>query len=319
MPLVHERGPAILEPALLLELGPREDEVLERAVRLDQDQRGRRLVDLAALDADGAVLDHVDPADAVRACALVQVGDEVDEAELDAVERDREALGKADEHFRWLGRVVRRAREHVRVLRRSRPRVLEDPRFDRAAEQVRVDRVRRRRSLRDRDAAGERVGDLVLPRPDAVAERRDHAHARVVGAERDLEAELVVPLARAAVDDGVGADLERDGGDRLGDHRARERGDERVLALVERVGLQRLRHLFVRELLAQLGDDDVVGARRTGTGEGRLQLDVLADVDEHGHDLVEPVVLLEPGDGAARVEAAREGEDCSCHAAPSME
>ena len=37
---------------------------------------------------------------------------------------------------------------------------------------------------------------------------------------------------------------------------------------------------------------------------------VLADVDEHGDDLVEAVVLLQPGDGAARVEpaASRRGQ-----------
>ena len=220
--------------------------------------------------------------------------------------------------LRGLRRLVRRAREHVGVFRRSRPRVFEDSRFDRAAEEVRVDRVRRGRGLRDRDAAGERVGDLVLARPDAVAERRDHAHAGVVGAERDLEAQLVVALAGAAVDNRVGAQVERHRRDRLGNHRPRERRDERILALVERIGLERLRHLLVRELLAELGDDDVVGSCRARTRERRLQLDVLADVDEHGHDLVEPVVLLEPGDGAARVEPTGEREDRRAHAAPSM-
>jgi hypothetical protein len=41
-----------------------------------------------------------------------------------------------------------------------------------------------------------------------------------VGLERELEAELIVSLAGAAVNDGLGADLEGDLGDGVGDHRA---------------------------------------------------------------------------------------------------
>ena len=69
--------------------------------------------------------------------------------------------------------------------------------------------------LHDRDALGDRVLDLLVARPDPVAERRDHLHARVVRLERELEAELVVALAGAAVDDRLGAELERDLGDGL--------------------------------------------------------------------------------------------------------
>ena len=46
---------------------------------------------------------------------------------------------------------------------------------------------------------------------------------------------------------------------------------------------------------------------------------LLADVHEHGHDLVEAVVLLQPRDRAARVEPSGIGEDGgSAHAAPSI-
>ena len=41
-----------------------EGQVLEVRVRRDERQRGRALVDLAALDADTAVLDHVEPSEA---------------------------------------------------------------------------------------------------------------------------------------------------------------------------------------------------------------------------------------------------------------
>ncbi len=104
--------------------------------------------------------------------------------------------------------------------------------------------------------------------------------------------------------DRLGPELERERGHRLGDHRPREGRDERVLALVEGVRLQRLRHLLAGELLLAIEDDDVVRPGRAPARDGGADLDLLADVHEHGDDLVEAVVLLEPGDRAARVEPA---------------
>ena len=74
----------------------RQRQPLERAVGGVQDGRRRRLVDLAALDADQAVLDVVDAADAVRAAERVQALDELDGAEPLAVERDRDAALEVD-------------------------------------------------------------------------------------------------------------------------------------------------------------------------------------------------------------------------------
>ena len=54
--------------------------------------RGGRLVDLAALDADQAVLDDVDAADAVLAGEHVQLLDGLQRGHRDAVDRDRDAL-----------------------------------------------------------------------------------------------------------------------------------------------------------------------------------------------------------------------------------
>src|SRR6185312_10633695 len=47
---------------------------------------------------------------------------------------------------------------------------------------------------------------------------------------------------------------------------------------------------------------------RTAARERLLEVELLSDVHEHGHDLVEAVVLLEPRDRAARVEPAGIGE-----------
>ena len=132
----------------------RQRQPLERAVRRVQDRRRRRLVDLAALDADQAVLDVVDAADAVGA------------AERRAAARPARPAPAARRRARpgcrprtrsmtstGVGRVGRRDRPLVGVGRRRDPRVLEDAGLARAAPQVDVDRVRRGLGDRDLDAA----------------------------------------------------------------------------------------------------------------------------------------------------------------------
>ena len=64
-------------------------QALERGVRGVQDHGRRRLVDLAALDADEAILDVVDATDAVLAAERVEALDELDRRDRLAVERDR--------------------------------------------------------------------------------------------------------------------------------------------------------------------------------------------------------------------------------------
>ena len=93
-----------VEPQLLLG----QHQPLEGVVGRVQDHRRGRLVDLAALDADEAVLDVVDPADAVRAAQVVQPLDQLDAAQRLAVDRDRDAALEAD-HDRRPARARRRA------------------------------------------------------------------------------------------------------------------------------------------------------------------------------------------------------------------
>ena len=228
---------------------------------------------------------------------------------------------EADRHFRRLRRRGGIAGQRVRLLRRRRPGILEHAGLDRPAEEILVDRERRRLRGLNGDSLVERVLDLLVARPDPVAERGDHVEAGIGRLERKLEAQLVVPLAGAAVHDSLGAELDRELGHRLRDHRARERGDEWVLALVERVRLDRARTLLLGERGLAVDEDDVVGARGAPTFDRRLEVELLADVDEDSDDLVEAVpVLLEPADDATRVEAAGEGDHRDpAHLAPSVE
>ena len=291
----------------------RQRQPLERAVRGVQDGRRGRLVDLAALDADEAVLDVVDAADAMRAAERVQALDELDGREALAVERDRDAALEGDRDLDRGRRVGRRDGPLVGVGRRRDPRVLEDPGLARAAPQVDVDRVRAGLGDRDLDAALVGVVDLLVAgqaHPDA--HRRDDLEPRIERVRRDIEADLVVALAGAAVGDRVGALALGDLDEELRDQRPGERGRERVGALVQRVGLEVRPHEVGHEPLAGIDD---VGARRAG--RHRPLLDALAqraaaEVDGQ-RDHLGVVLLLEPGDGDGRIESARVGEDDLLH------
>ncbi len=97
------------------------------------------------------------------------------------------------------------------------------------------------------------VVDLLVPRFDVpLAPGRDDLHIRRKVLHRQLKADLVVALARAAVRDGVRALLERDLRQALCDAGPRVARTEQI-ALVLRARLQRrddkIVHVFVREVL----------------------------------------------------------------------
>jgi hypothetical protein len=110
-----------------------------------------------------------------------------------------------------------------------------------------------------RDAVRLGVGQQLLAREQVpLAPGRDDLHVghQRVGAQ--LEAHLVVALAGGAVRDGVGAGLARDLDQPLGDERARDRGAEQVLALVDGVAAEHREDEVAHELLAQVVDEDVL-------------------------------------------------------------
>ena len=202
--------------------------------------------------------------------------------------------------------------QRVDVVGRGGPRVLDGPALDGLAPQVVVDGVQL--------VLGHRDGDLPLGRQlDAVlAAEAPHPGRRVdgeVGGQRagpHLEAHLVVPLAGAAVGHGGGAVAAGLGHQVAHDDRARQGGDQRVLALVAGVGLQGGH----AELLGHLGAGvDHHGLDRAG-GQGpgadgipvlAAALGRLAHVDGHGDDL-DALVLDQPADGHRRIEPTAVGQ-----------
>src|SRR5690606_18846019 len=117
--VVDQLGVAGLEPELLALQVALEADRLEVGVRHDQRQAARALVGLPALDADPAVLDHVDATPAEGTDPLVERGDQLGRAHLLAVERHRDALTEADDDVDRLGR--RRLGQQPHALGRHGP------------------------------------------------------------------------------------------------------------------------------------------------------------------------------------------------------
>ena len=178
------------------------------------------------------------------------------------------------------------------------------PGLDRAAPQVLVDGVGRLLALVDGQLVALGPLDGLVPRHREVADRRDARHVGRERADADLEADLVVALARAAVRDGGGAVLAGGRHEVLDDEWPRERRDQRVAVHVEGVGRERRQAVVVRELrtrVRHLGLDRA--ARDRPLADDLEVLAVLADVDRDG-DHLGTGGLGDPADGHGRVEAS---------------
>ena len=274
-----------------------------------EQHRGRRLVDLPRLDADEAVLDHVDPPHTVFSTDDVQGLDQVDAALLFAVEADGHAFDERDlELVRGRRDLLRVGRPLVDVAWRTTPRILEHTCFDRAAPKVFVDAVWALLRGLDRNAVLARVVDLLLAgHVHPAAHGRDH---REIGRERadgEVEADLVVALASAAVRDktrvlGTGGVDEQ-----LREQRSSERRRERIALLVQRTRLQRRPHEVAHEDVAGVLDDRLTGPARDRLALDRLEIAGRAKIAGARRDF-EPERLAQPGDRDRGVEAAGIGE-----------
>ena len=227
------------------------DEALEITVRRMQHRSRRRFIDLACLDPDNSVLDHVDPADAMVASDRRQRVHELDERHRDAVYRDGNALGESHLDVQRVHRRTRRARESAR---RSRPA---PPARDRQAH--RTEPTGPRDSCRC-CCTGSVAPVMAMPRARAKEvprrgsspiTRRCETSARDQRADRKLESHLVVALRGPAVRDRGCTLHPRDFHEAAGDERACQGGRERIVPLVERSSLQRRQDVPPRELVRQ--------------------------------------------------------------------
>ena len=209
------------------------------------------LVDLAALDADAAVLDHVDAAPAVAADGVsVIAAMRSANGWAHAVERDRDAGFERDDELPRVGRRGGRVgRERVRLVGGATQGSSIDAALDGAAPEVLVDRVRVVAADLDRDVVAGGVLDRVLAgrSPSRGRGRRRRGRGRARAAETSKRTwSLPLPVQPCAT---ASAPCSRATSTRCCTMTGRdERGDERVLAFVEGVGLQGAAAVVVGEL-----------------------------------------------------------------------
>ncbi|MCY1222478.1 hypothetical protein D9M72_345730 [compost metagenome] len=277
-------------------------------MRGDQRHGTGGLVDFAGLDADEAVLDDVDPAHALGAGAAVEFLDGLQRGDPDTVDGDRHAGFEGDDDL------IRRRREFrgggvvVDVLGGGVPDVLEVAGFDGAAPDVLVDRVRVLLGGLDRQSLFLGEGDGLVAGQGEVADRGNALQVRAEGLDAHFEADLVVALAGAAVRHGGGTEFTGGLDQVLDDNRAGDRRDQRVVALVEGVGLQRGHAVLVGEFVAGIGHVGFDGAAAQGTlADGLQRLAALPDVDGHGDDLGTGC-FTDPADRYGSIQATGVGQ-----------
>ena len=164
---------------------------------------------------------------------------------------------------------------------------------------------------------GLRVVDGLLAGADVPhAPRGDHVEVGREGLVGQLEAHLVVALAGAAVGDGVRAFLQGDLHLVLGLQGPGDGGAQQVLALVDGARAQQGEQEVLRELVAQVEEVELGGARGHRLLLEARQVLVLPHVRADADDLGSLVVLLEPGDDDGGVQSPRVREDDLLHALP---
>src|SRR4051812_24043371 len=174
--------------------------------------------------------------------------------------------------------------------------------------EVAVARIRVLLRHRHRDAARRGVVDGVFARDDVpLAPRCDDIQLRRERLIRELEANLVVALAGAAVRERVTSGRERDLDLLARDQRTRGGRAEEVVLLVNRAGFENGKEEVARELFLRIDEMEVARASAIRLLRESRGFFGLADVDSHGDDFA-AVVFFEPRNDDGRVETAAVGE-----------
>src|SRR5690606_18378848 len=148
----------------------------------------------------------------------------------------------------------------------------------------------------------------LLTGPGVVADRCDDLEVGRKSTETDLETDLVIALAGAAVRDDGAAVLTGGLNDVLDDQRAADGRHQRVAVHVQGVGLDGGQAVLVGELVLGVDDDRLDGPAVEGTLTHDLHvLAALSEVDGDGDDLLAGL-LADPADGNGGVQPARVGE-----------
>ena len=128
----------------------------------------------------------------------------------------------------------------------------------------------------------------------------------------ELEADLVVALARRPVRDGVRTGFVSDFNESLGNERPRDRGPEQVDPFVDGVRAEHREHEVGDEFLFEIIYVDLPDAQVFRLAPRRFQLLALTKVGGEGHDL-RLVLGLQPFQYDGGIEPARIGEHDLVH------
>ena len=292
---------------------PVERDRFDRTVRGEMDRAARRFVNAARFHADETVFDQIETADAVVVAEFVELREQRRGRKLVAVDGDGIALFETDLHGRrFVRRFHRRDGALIDDIRRFDVRIFEHFSFGRRVQEVRIDRERRFAflTLGNRDLVIARKCEQVFAALEfPFAPRRDDLDAGLERVIAELEAHLIVALAGGAMRHRIRAGFARDLDLLLCDQRPRDRGAEKIKALVLRVGAEHREDVIAHELLAHVLDEDVffldAGAQRF-FARGR-KLAALAEIGGEGDDLA-VIGRLQPFQDDRGVEAAGIGE-----------
>ena len=286
-------------------------------VRVVQNRAAGRLIHAPRFHAHVAVLHHVHPPDAVLAAELVERLHHAERQKFFAVHRDAIALHEIEQdEFRFVRRVFGENGERGERAAKFRvagvhPRVFENAGLVGNVQKIPVARKRFLRAgmhgdfflraIRNHFRATGKFAAIprVPPRGDDLQIRRERGGGQ-------FEAHLVIPLPGRAVGDGVGLFLFGDFHHALGDERARDAGAEKILAFVNRAGVDDGINEVAGEFLLQIVNVDFgragLARLRFEAGEFVLLPDVRAEGDHFG-----VVFFFDPRKQHRGVEAARIG------------
>ena len=305
--VVHQIG-KLQRHALLVVLGVLvQAQLLQHLVGVVEDGSAGSLVHAAALHAHQAVLHDVDDAHAVLAAQLVELPDQIDGVHLLAVDGHRNALLKVDGDVLGLlgGLLGGHAHLHVAGVLRLVCGILQLQALVGQMPHVLVLGVVGLAADLQRDVVRLGVVDLLLAALDVPdSPGSDDGHVGGEGLHGQLEANLIVALAGAAVGDGVRALRLGDLHQALGDDRAGHGGAQQVGVLILRAHLHAGEDHVLDELLVQILDVELGGAGLEGLLLQTVQLAHLTHVAGDRDDLAALVVLLQPGDDDGGVQSA---------------
>ena len=278
------------------------------------DGAARRFVHAARFHADIAVLDQIEPADAMLAAIFVELLQQRRRAHRLAIDRDTVAAFEINRDiFGRIRRILGIVGPRINIVGHFFPRILKHLALRRGVQHVGVARKWRFPALVFRNRNLVLLGKFDQPGAAGqipFAPGGDDLHIRVKPVIAQFEADLVIALAGCAMRHGVRVGQLGNLDLALGNQRACDRGAEQIEAFVERIGAHHRKDEILDKFLAQIVDEDMLRLDAEGFRNPacRPQFLALPQIGGKGHHLA-LIFLLQPLEDDAGIEAAGKGQN----------